>query len=129
MRDFRVFTPQGASTVGQLVVGRDPVVAENPDNDTREKAQVVSLPAMICGTIEKAEDLDFYRFKIDAPTSLVFAVQSQRLLNRLHDMQTRVDPLITLRTAAGGVLATSDNHYAGDPLLFHNFTEIGRAHV
>jgi len=125
VRDFRVFTPQGVSTVGQLVVGRDPVVNENPDNDTREKAQVVSLPAMICGTIEKAEDLDFYRFKIDAPTSLVFAVQSQRLLNRLHDMQTRVDPLITLRTAAGGVLATSDNHYAGDPLLFHTFTEPG----
>ena len=125
VRDFRVFTPQGASTVGQLVVGRDPVVSENADNDTRDKAQIVSLPAMICGTIEKAEDLDFYRFQIDAPTSLVFAVQSQRLLNRLHDMQTRVDPLITLRTAAGGVLATSDNHYAGDPLLFHNFTEPG----
>ncbi|MCY2966358.1 MAG: hypothetical protein NT069_22460 [Planctomycetota bacterium] len=125
VRDFRVITPQGASTVGQLVVGRDPVVAENPDNDTLAKAQLVNLPATICGTIEKAEDLDFYKFKIDAPTGLVFEVRSQRLLNRLHDMQIRVDPLITLRNATGGVLATSDNHFAGDPLLFYQFTQPG----
>jgi len=125
VRDFRLLTPLGATTVGQLVITRDPIVAEAPDNDLPAKAQVVSLPATLCGTIEKAEDLDFYRFHLDAPGGVVFSVRSQRLLNRLHDMQTRVDPLITLRSATGQVLATSDNHYAGDPLLFHQFAEAG----
>ena len=125
VRDFRLLTPLGATTVGQLVVTRDPVVAEAADNDLPAKAQVVTLPATLCGTIEKAEDLDFYKFHLDAPGGVVFSVRSQRLLNRLHDMQTRVDPLITLRSATGAVLATSDNHYAGDPLLFHQFTEAG----
>ncbi|MFM8584016.1 MAG: hypothetical protein ACKOFW_21330, partial [Planctomycetaceae bacterium] len=125
VRDFRLLTPLGATTVGQLVVTRDPVVPEAADNDLPPKAQVVTLPATLCGTIEKAEDLDFFKFHLDAPGGVVFSVRSQRLLNRLHDMQTRVDPLITLRSATGAVLATSDNHYAGDPLLFHQFTEPG----
>lgn len=125
VRDFRVLTPQGVSTVGQLVVGRDPVISENADNDTPAKAQPVPLPVTLCGTIEKAEDLDFFKFTVDAPTGMVFEVRSQRLLNRLHDMQSRVDPMITLRSANGAVLATSDNHFAGDPLLFHQFTQPG----
>ena len=125
VRDFRLITPQGASTVGQLVVARDSVVIEAADNDTAPKAQVIGTPATVCGAIEKAEDLDYYKFTADAGQSLVFHVRSQRLLNRLHDMQTRVDPLITLKTAAGSTITTSDNYYAGDPLLAHTFEQAG----
>jgi hypothetical protein len=42
---------------------------------------------------------------------------SQRLQNRLHDMQTRVDPMITLRNISGSTIASSDNSFAGDPLM------------
>jgi len=125
IRDFRVITPHGASTVGQLVVARDPIVSESADNDTSAKAQEITLPATVCGAIEKAEDVDCFKFKIDAGQSLTFHVRSQRLLNRLHDMQSRVDPMITLRSASGGILATSDNHYAGDPLLYYKFEQAG----
>src|SRR5579863_6011268 len=125
VRDFRIITPHGASTVGQIVVARDAVVAEKTDNDTLAKAQEIALPAIVCGAIEKAEDLDFFKFKVEAGTGLTFHVRSQRLLNRLHDMQTRVDPMITLKTAAGVTLAASDNYYAGDPLLFHKFEQAG----
>jgi hypothetical protein len=123
VRDFRIITPHGASTVGQIVVARDPVVNESADNDTLAKAQEIALPATVCGAIEKAEDLDFFKFKVEAGTGLTFHVRSQRLLNRLHDMQIRVDPMITLKTAAGVTLAANDNYYAGDPLLYHKFEQ------
>jgi hypothetical protein len=125
VRDFRIVTPQGPSTVGQLVVARDAVVVEAADNDTPDKAQVVGIPSTLCGKIEKAEDLDFFKFKVEAGTGLTFHVRSQRLLNRLHDMQSRVDPMITLKTATGMTLAASDNYYAGDPLLAYTFETAG----
>jgi len=117
IRDFRVWTPHGVSTVGQLVIAREPLVAEIPENDTAEKAQSVPLPATICGTIEKGEDLDFYKIRVDQPGAWTFHMISQRLQNRLHDMQTRVDPMITLRSLAGATIASSDNSFAGDPLM------------
>jgi hypothetical protein len=125
VRDFRIITPHGASTVGQIVVARDPITSETGDNDAADKALEVKLPATVCGAIEKAEDVDFYKFKVEAGTALTFHTRSQRLLNRLHDMQTRIDPMITLRTASGVTLASSDNYYAGDPLLYHQFDQAG----
>lgn len=125
VRDFRVITPQGPSTVGQLVIARDSIVLEAADNDTPEKAQVVGTPATLCGKIEKVEDLDYFKFKVEAGTGLTFHVRSQRLLNRLHDMQSRVDPMITLKSSTGATLAASDNYYAGDPLLAHTFEQAG----
>jgi len=117
IRDFRVMTPHGVSTVGQIVVAREPIVSEAADNDVLEKSQLVTLPATLCGAIEKGEDLDFFKFHVDQPMVITFHMVSQRLQNRLHDMQTRVDPMITLRNDMGSTLASSDNYYAGDPLL------------
>jgi hypothetical protein len=117
IRDFRVWTPHGASTVGQVVVAREPLILEVPDNDTLDKAQNASLPATICGTFEKGEDIDLYKLRIDQPGGWTFHMTSQRLQNRLHDMQLRVDPMITLKSAIGSTIASSDNTFAGDPLL------------
>ena len=117
IRDFRVWTPHGVSTVGQLVIAREPLVSEVLENDTVDKAQSIPLPATICGTIEKGEDLDFYKIRIDQPGAWTFHMTSQRLQNRLHDMQTRVDPMITLRNISGSTIASSDNSFAGDPLM------------
>jgi hypothetical protein len=124
-RDFRVITPQGASTVGQLVVVRDPITRETGDNNTAAKAQMISLPATVCGAIEAAEDVDCFKFKLDQPTALTFCVRSQLLENRIHDLQEHVDPIITLRGATGSTLATNDNYYAGDPLLHYQFDQPG----
>lgn len=125
VRDFRIFTPHGVSTMGQLVIGRDPVISESAENNTREQSQSVILPATICGAIEKAEDVDWFKFKVEQNSEFIFHVRAQRLLNRMHDMQTRIDPLITLRDAQGVVLASSDNVYAGDPLLHFQFKNAG----
>lgn len=117
VRDVRVATPRGVSTVGQLVIVRDAVAVEADGNDRPEQGQMVNLPATLCGAIEKAEDVDWYRFHLDAPANLVFHVRCGRLQDRIHDLQNHADPLLMLRSADGRVLATSDNYFFADPLI------------
>ena len=125
VRDFRVMTPQGVSTLGQLVIVRDPVIVEKEQNDTAAEAQEISLPATVCGLIDRAEDVDFYKFRVEAGALLNFHVRSMRLEDKIHDLQQHVDPLIALRNASGTTLATSDNVFAGDPFLSYHFEHAG----
>lgn len=125
VRELRVVTPRGVSTVGQLVIVEDPVVVESPKNDTVEEAQEVPLPATLCGVIEKAEDVDFYRFHAQAGQSLSFHVRSMRLEDKIHDLQTHSDPILAIRDANGSVLASSDNFFYGDPFVGHVFEQEG----
>ncbi len=105
VRDFRIIGPTGPSTIGQIVITRDPVIVEDPKNDTQETAQAVTVPSTLCGCVEKAEDVDFYRSVIEQPTSLTFHCLAMRLEDRIHDLQTHVDPLIAIRNVhlRGGV--------------------------
>ncbi len=125
VREVRIATPQGVSTVGQLVVVRDPIVREAPNNDTLKTAQLVELPATLCGAFEKREDVDFWKFKVKAGTALTFHVRSQRLQDKIHDLQEHSDPILTLRNASGGILAVNDNYFFADPLLHFRFTVDG----
>jgi len=127
VRDIRLATPQGVSTVGQLVVVSDPLIVESgKNNDTPPQAQQVALPAAICGAIEKNEDVDFFRLQAAAGQSVAFLVRCARLEDRIHDLQTHADPIITLRTAAGATLAASDNtSYHADPVLAYKFEQAG----
>jgi len=126
IRDVRVATPQGVSTVAQLVVVRDPVVSESGANDTPAQALSIALPAAVCGAIEKNEDVDYFKFHAEAGESLVFHVRCARLEDRIHDLQTHADPILTLRTAAGATLAASDNNgYYADPVLAYRFEQAG----
>jgi hypothetical protein len=126
IRDIRIATPQGVSTVAQLVVARDPVITESGANDKPAQAQSIELPAAICGAIEKNEDVDYYQFHAEAGQSMVFHVRCARLQDRIHDLQTHADPIVTLRTAAGMTLAGSDNNgYYADPVLAHRFEQEG----
>ncbi len=125
VRDVKIATPQGVSTVGQLVLVRDPVVVEAAKNDELAQAQEVALPVVVCGCIEKAEDVDFFKFKVEAGTSLNFHVRCQRLQDRIHDLQNHADPLITIRNSTGSTVAASDNFFFGDPFLVHRFEHAG----
>src|SRR5262249_36732566 len=122
----RVATPQGISTVGQLVVVRDPVIAESDKNDTLAQAQQIALPAAICGAIEKNEDVDFFKFHVEAGTWLSFQARCARLEDGIHDLQPHADPILPLRNAAGGTLASSDNNsYYADPVFAYHFEQAG----
>lgn len=125
VREFRIATPHGASTVGQLVIVKDPVIVEKSPNDSRAEAQELTLPATVCGTIEKAEDVDWYKFKVEAGTALSFLVQSSRIQNKIHDLQVHSDPIITIRNASGTTLAQADNEFYADPCLRYRFEQAG----
>jgi hypothetical protein len=129
VRDVRIATPRGVSTLGQLVVVRDPVIREAADNDTMAKAQAITLPATVCGAIEKPEDVDYYKFRVAAGTGLTFHVRAQRLENKIHDLQEHADPILTLRGATGTVLASNDNYFFGDPLLYYHFKTAGEYYL
>ena len=125
VRDVRLATPQGASTIGQLVIVRDPVTVESGDNNALEKANELTLPATVCGVIERNEDVDFFKFSVEAGTELNFHCRCARLQDRIHDLQRHADPMITIRNAMGGTVAASDNHFFGDPFLSVTFERAG----
>ncbi len=129
VREVRIATPQGVSTVGQIVVVRDPIVREALNNDSMKTAQQVEFPATLCGAFEKAEDIDFYRFKAVAGQSLTFHVRSQRLQDKIHDLQEHSDPILMLRNASGSVLAVNDNFFFADPLLHYQFAASGEYYL
>ncbi|MGH7135431.1 MAG: PPC domain-containing protein, partial [Pirellulales bacterium] len=124
-RTFRLATPQGASTVGTLVVVRDTIVTEQGNNDLQAGAQAVTVPATLCGAFEKAEDVDYFKFSVPENSGWTFHVWSSRCENQIHDLQTHSDPILTLRNASGTVLAASDNYYFADPLLHYHFAAAG----
>jgi len=118
VRDFRISGPTGPSTVGQLVVVSDPVVVEQDNNDAPEALAPIAWPAALCGTLEKAEDVDCFRFNVVEPTVLQFHCRAMRLEDRIHDLQQHVDPILTVRNVTtGATVAAADNNYAADPLL------------
>lgn len=129
LRDVRLITPQGASTLGQIVVVRDPVVAEAPNNNTLKTAQPIAVPAAVSGAIEAREDVDFYKFRAEAGQALTFHVWCHRLADRIHDLQVIADPILILRDDKGTVLASNDNYFAADSLLHHKFTTAGEYYL
>lgn len=125
VRDVKIATPTGVSTVGQLVVVSDAVVYEDGNNNTRDAANPLTLPATVCGVIEKNEDVDYFSFNVEAGAQLTFHCRCSRLQDRIHDMQRHADPMITIRNAMGGTVAASDNFYFGDPFLGVTFDRAG----
>jgi hypothetical protein len=125
VRDFRIATPQGASTVGQLVVVRQPVVTESGDNDVPDQALAIAVPAAVCGRVERNEDVDYYRFHAEAGQALSFHMRSMRLQDRIHDLQSHIDPILTIRNHQGSTIAANDNYFYGDPFLHHRFEQSG----
>jgi hypothetical protein len=125
VREFRIATASGLSSVGQLLVVDDPVVQESGDNNTLAKANPVSAPCVVCGRIEAAEDVDYFKFHADAGQTFTFEVHCARLEDKIHDLQKHADPMLTLYDGDGRELAANDDFYFADPMLAHTFTKAG----
>lgn len=117
VREFRLASSLGVSSVGQLVVVDDPVVSESGDNNTPERANPIQLPCVVCGRIEAAEDVDHFRFHAEAGQVVTFELLCARLQDKIHDLQKHADPRLTLLDAQGRELADDDDTYFADPLL------------
>jgi hypothetical protein len=126
VREFRLIASAGVSSVGQLVVGQDPVVAEAGDNDTREKAQPITLPCAISGRLERAEDVDFFKFRARAGQTATFEVLGARISppttmpvspTRCSPTPSRAMATITFRCATRSTMATPAGSTPCSPLI------------
>lgn len=125
MREVRLMTPQGPSSLGNVTVVRDPVLLEQPKaHATMETAQPITLPAAVCGSVHTTEDVDYYKFTVPANTGLTFHVTAQRLQVKTT-WTYYFSPILTLRNTAGTVLAASNVYYGADPLLHYRFDKAG----
>jgi len=96
IHEFRVLTPRGVSSVGLFVVGDEPEINEVEPNNTIATAQTLTIPVTLNGKVQSAEDIDCYKFKVDAGQTVAFHVLSGRLQDKMHDLQTHVDPMISI---------------------------------
>ncbi len=120
-RELRVATPQGVSSVGLVVVVDGPVVTETLDadiaNDRPTSAHMLSLPCVVSGRIAKPEDVDWYAVELTKGQRVGFEIWGNRLENKIHDLQTHLDPILSLHDGTGRELAAADNNHYADPLL------------
>lgn len=120
LREFRVISRLGVSSIGQLLVTDHPVIEETKLNNTRDKATAVTLPCTLVGKIEIAEDVDNFRFQAKKGEVLSIEVRCARMQDKIHDLQKHADPLIALYDAEGRELAANDDYFFADSYL--NFT-------
>jgi hypothetical protein len=117
VREFRIASTLGVSSLGQLLVVADPVVMEKPGINTPAKAQPVPVPSAVCGRIEAAENVDYYKVTAKAGQVLTFEVTCARLEDKIHDLQKHADPLLRVFDADGRELASADDEFFADPVL------------
>ena len=117
VREFRIATELGLSSLGQWIVVDDPVVLEAANPTTLAKPQAVPVPGVVCGRIEIAENVDYYSFKAKAGQVLTFEVHCARIQDKIHDLQKHADPLIRIFEPSGKELASADDDFFADPVL------------
>jgi hypothetical protein len=115
VREFRLATSLGISTLGQLLIADDPVVLESADNDTVARAQTIAVPCVVSGRIEAVEDVDTFHFKGRAGQTIVCEVFCARIEDKIHDLQKHADPLVALYDDEGRELTASDDAVFADP--------------
>lgn len=129
VREFRIATALGLSSVGQLVVVAEPVRAEAAANNTLKQAQPITLPAVLAGRLEAVEDVDYYRFDAKAGQTLTFELFCARLQDKIHDLQKHAKPMLTLYDDQGRELAANDHFFFADPLLSYTVARAGTYYV
>ncbi len=77
--EYRLTGPTGISNPVLITFAKAPVILENDDNDTVEKAQAVTLPCEIAGRIDKKRDRDWYVFDAKKDAVYMIEVISHRL--------------------------------------------------
>lgn len=131
--EYRVATKTAVSSVTHLMVTDLPVITEDAktENGIPEKSQDVTIPVAVAGACEKTEDVDCYRVQGRAGQSVTFEVFAQRVTQAVHSMQSGngtylMDPILTLMTSSGQVLAQNDNHVGGDAFIAYTFPSDGK---
>jgi len=105
--DVRVRTAAGESAPRRLLIGSDlPAVQEVEPNDGFRQAQNVAVPGIILRSIHADTNVDVFTFELADPQELQITVDAAVLGSGL-------DPVLTLWTADGAILKSSDDESGG----------------
>jgi len=88
----------GRSTPLSIVIDRYAAVAETGTTDSARAAQIVKLPVTIVGAVDRAGDVDFFRFEAAAGAEIGVHVLAAEIGSKL-------DPILILTDADGHILA------------------------
>ena len=107
---FRVVSPRGASNVLLFRIGDQPHVLEAEPNGRLEQASRIEPPLTLNGRLDRADDIDVFRFEARAGEGFVFDLRAGRNGSGL-------DPSMILLDAAGDKLRHSEDHFIWDPFF------------
>ncbi len=114
--EYRFSGPTGVANPKLVALARYPVVIENDDNDTPEKAQAIPVPCEVAGRVDKKRDRDWYVFTAKKGDVIVIELDSERL-GAPTDMYFK---LVNLQGKAPQDITTQDDDPT--PLSFFLFT-------
>jgi hypothetical protein len=80
-----------------------PLVVEQEPNDSPTAAQAITLPAVVCGRLDRPGDVDWYRFTAKANDAISVDLLCERL-------GLPGDPFVIVSDEKGKELATFDDH-------------------
>ncbi len=106
---YQLSNASGQSNPYLLLIGKAPVVADNGDNETPDKAQKVQVPCDISGWIERLRDRDWYSFEAKKGETHVIEVMGERL-------GSPMDMYFSLRPADG---KGNPTEYDDNPDILH----------
>lgn len=81
---FQIRVPGGAGALhpALLVLAESPVTLESEPNDDKQKAQPLTLPAVVSGRFDESRDADWYEITPAENASYTFEVFSERIAGR-----------------------------------------------
>ena len=98
------------------------LVFEQEPNDSRERANAVSIPATVNGRFEKNIDVDWFQIDVEKDQRWIFSSASRSL-------GSPCDVFMTLHDAAGKELAAANVSGASDASLTNTFKSAGRVYL
>ncbi len=104
LRGFQVRPKFGAAFANAqtLLVVDTPVTREVEPNDSPEKAQHITLPAVVSGRFDHERDADWYEFETTDAGNYAFEVYCERIAGR-------ADPYLVVMDAAGNRVTELDD--------------------
>jgi hypothetical protein len=94
---------ENALSAATVVAADAPVVQEREPNDSAEKAQALTLPAVVCGRFDRPGDADWYSFTAKAGERYRVDVYCERI-------DAPGDPFVLIENAKGQEVAQFDDH-------------------
>ncbi|MDA1013923.1 MAG: hypothetical protein O3A00_05645 [Planctomycetota bacterium] len=116
---IRVVTDKGVSPLRMILVDDLPSVAQAAGNTSQDKAQPLTLPIAVDGSVANLSR-HYFKFAVTAGQVVSFEVVARR-------MGTALDPVIRILDAGGRELAYSDDApgLSGDAQLAYKFDKAG----